>query len=217
MQKFSSRTIRGGTLALAALALALITVNDTLAQGRSRSVGRSASRGASYIPRGTEMTVRLQEEINTKESQDGDRFTATVLNPSQYADATIEGHIARIEKSGKLKGKTELSLAFDRIRFRNGDTAPIDAQVIRVYGEDSANEVDEEGNVKSGSKGKTTTTRTAGGAAAGAVIGAIAGGGKGAAIGAAIGAGVGAGSTYIQGSKRIKLEPGTELLIRTTR
>ena len=58
------------------------------------------------------------------------------------------------------------------------------AQVVKVYGEDSAKEVDEEGNVKSGSKGKTTAVRTGGGAALGAIVGGIAGGGKGAAIGA---------------------------------
>ena len=49
-------------------------------------------------------------------------------------------------------------------------------------GEDSAKKVDAEGNIESGSKGKTTAVRSGGGAAAGAVIGAIAGGGKGAGV-----------------------------------
>lgn len=213
MTRFPSRIIRAGVPTLFALVLMLGTLSDALAQTRTRR----AARGASYIPRGTEMKIRLNEEINTKESRDGDRFTATVLTPSRYADSTIEGHVARIDKSGKLKGKTELSLAFDRIRLRSGEDVAMDAQVVRVYGEDSANEVDEEGNVRSSSQGNKTAVRTGGGAAVGAVIGAIAGGGKGAAIGAAIGAGAGAGSTYIQGSKKIKLEPGTEILIRTTR
>ena len=55
------------------------------------------------------------------------------------------------------------------------------------------------------------------GGAAGAIIGGVAGGGKGAAIGAGIGAGAGAGSNVIRGSNQIKLESGTEMLIRTTR
>ena len=91
------------------------------------------------------------------------------------------------------------------------------AQVVKVYGEDSVKEVDEEGNIKSGSKGKTTAVRTGGGAALGAIVGGIAGGGKGAAIGAAVGAAAGAGSTAIQGSNKVKLESGTEILIRATR
>jgi hypothetical protein len=169
------------------------------------------------IPAGTEMKIRLENEIDTKESRDGDRFTATALSPNRYADATIEGHIARINKSGKLSGKTEVALTFDRIRLRNGQSGRLAAQVVRVYGEDSVKKVDEEGNIESGSRGKTTAVRTGGGAALGAIIGGIAGGGKGAAIGAAIGAGAGAASTAIQGSNKVKLESGTEILIRTTR
>jgi hypothetical protein len=159
----------------------------------------------------------LDNEIDSKESRDGDRFTATVLSPIRYADATIEGRIAKINESGKLTGKTELALSFDRIRLRNGRSGRMAAQVVKVYGEDSVKEVDEEGNVKSGGRGKTTAVRTGGGAALGAIIGGIAGGGKGAAIGAAVGAGAGAASTAIQGSSKVKLESGTEILIRTTR
>ncbi|HEX5083829.1 MAG TPA: hypothetical protein VFY40_17405 [Blastocatellia bacterium] len=163
------------------------------------------------------MKIRLENEIDSKESRDGDRFTATVLSPVRYADATIEGHIARINKSGKLSGKTELALTFDRIRLRNGRSGRMAAQVVRVYGEDSVEKVDREGNIESDGRGKTTAVRTGGGAALGAIIGGIAGGGKGAAIGAAIGAGAGAASTAIQGSSKVKLERGTEILIKTTR
>lgn len=172
---------------------------------------------APAVPVGTEMKIRLNSEIDTKNSKDGDKFTSVVLTPSKYADATLEGHIAKIDQSGKLKGRTSLVLSFDTLKFSNGTSRTIAAQVVTVYGEDSAKKVDEEGNVQSGSKTSTTVKRTGGGAAAGAVIGAIAGGGKGAAIGAAIGAGVGAGSTYIQGSNKVKLEPGTEILIKTTK
>ena len=172
---------------------------------------------APAVPVGTEMKIRLDSTVDTKESRDGDKFTATVLDPSRYADATVAGHVAKIDQSGKLKGRTSLVLSFDTMNFKNGTSRTIAAQVVRVYGEDSAKKVDDEGNVQSGSKTSTTVKRTGGGAAAGAVIGAIAGGGKGAAIGAAIGAGVGAGSTYIQGSNKVKLDAGTEILIKTTR
>lgn len=196
--------------------------SDSLAQTRSktttkRKTVKPATVKQASIPRGTQMKIRLETAIDTKESKDGDRFTAVVLTPSQYADSTVEGHVAKIEKSGKLTGKTELSLAFDRIKLRTGESIAFDAQVVEVLGEKSAKKVDEEGNIESGSKGKTTAIRSGGGAAAGAVIGAIAGGGKGAAIGAAIGGAAGAGSTYIQGSNKVKLDAGTELLIKSTR
>ncbi len=214
MQKFS------GVIARIIVSVCCLALLIPVAQSQSRrrsSPQRTASRSALPVPTGTEMKIRLENEIDTKESRDGDTFTATVLSPSRFADATIEGHIAKIDKSGKLSGKTELALSFDRIRLRNGERGRMAAQVVRVYGEDSVKEVDEEGNVKSGSKGKTTAVRTGGGAALGAIIGGIAGGGKGAAIGAGIGAAAGAGSTAIQGSNKVKLESGTEVLIRTTR
>ena len=204
------------------LAVTALSV-DTSAQTKSKKKTvkpapvKPATVKPTTIPRGTEMKIGLENEIDTKESKDGDRFTAVVLTPSQYADATIEGHVSRIEQSGKLKGKTELSLAFDRIRLRNGESIVFDAQVVEVIGEKSAKNVDEEGNIESGSKGKTTAIRTGGGAAIGAAVGAIAGGGKGAAIGAIVGGAAGAGSTYIQGSNKVKLDAGTELVIKSTR
>ncbi len=207
-----------------ALSLLCASALTTEAQTKRRAIKRPAtSRAAAnepVAPRlavGTQMKIRLQDTIDTKNSADGDRFSAKVLDPSTHADATIEGHLARVQQSGKFKGRTSLVLSFDRISYPNGASRTMAAQVVRVYGEDAPKKVDEEGNVQTGNRTDTTIKRTGGGAAAGAIIGAIAGGGKGAAIGAAIGAGVGAGSTYIQGSSKIKLESGTEILIKTTR
>jgi hypothetical protein len=161
------------------------------------------------------MKVRLTTEISTKTNKEGDRFLAIVLDPSEYADAVVEGHIAKLNKSGKATGKTELSLAFDTIRLRDGRSGRLAAQVERVYQSEKVKTVDEEGNVETGSRTKDTAVRGVGGAALGAIIGGIAGGGKGAAIGAAVGAGVGAGSVFVEGGKEMVLEPGTEVLIRT--
>jgi hypothetical protein len=213
MQKFSSVIAR---LIVSVFCLALL-IPAAQSQTRRRPTAQRSTARFLPIPQGTELKVRLEDAIDSKKSRDGDRFTATVLSPRNYADATITGHIAKIDESGKLSGKTELALTFDRIRLRNGQSGRMAAQVVKVYGEDSVKEVDEEGNVKSGSKGKTTAVRTGGGAALGAIVGGIAGGGKGAAIGAAIGAGAGAASTAIQGSNKVKLESGTEILIRATR
>lgn len=217
MQKFSANFVRVALFAVSVvLALTVTGIAQTKSKTKKTAVKPAKVKQAS-IPRGTEMKIRLENTIDTKESKDGDRFTAIVLTPSQYADATIEGHISKIEQSGKLKGKTELSLAFDRIKLRTGENIVFDAQVVEVLGEKSAKKVDEEGNIESGSKGKTTAIRTGGGAALGAAIGAVAGGGKGAAIGAAIGGAAGAGSTYIQGSNKVKLDAGTEIVIKSTR
>jgi len=180
-----------------------------------RPAGASPSRGQIVIPDGVQMKIRLTSQISTKTNKEGDRFMALVLDPTDYADAVIEGHIAKLNKSGKASGKTELALAFDSIRTRDGRSGRFAAQVEKVYESETVKTVDEEGNVETGSRTKDTATRSAGGAALGAIIGGIAGGGKGAAIGAAIGAGVGLGSVFIQGGKDLILDPGTEILIRS--
>ena len=167
------------------------------------------------VPDGLSMKIRLNTEINTKTNREGDQFTAVVLDPSDYSEAVIEGHIASLNKSGKATGKTELSLAFDTIRMRDGRASRFAGQVERVYQTESVKTVDEEGNVETSSRTKDTATRGVAGGALGAIIGGIAGGGKGAAIGAILGAGVGAGSVFVQGGKELVLEPGTEILIRS--
>jgi len=181
------------------------------------------------LPGNLEMKIRLNTTIDTRTSRQGDRFTATVLDPRGYADAVITGHIAALKRSGKASGKTELAFAFDSIEMpegqvssgqsgqsgRSGRSGRMAAQVVRVYESESVKTVDEEGNVQSGSRGRDTATRTAGGGAVGAIIGGIAGGAKGAAIGAIIGAGAGVGSVLIQGGKDLILSAGTEMLIRT--
>lgn len=217
-------------LLLTTFALIVFTV-ETEAQTKSKTRTRKKVRPAAtkqaaaesqpaapvapVIPKNTELKLRLSTDIDTKMAKDGDKFTATVLDPSAYAEAVVEGHIAAIKQSGKLKGKTALALTFDTITHKNGASAPLAAQLVKVYDSESAKKVDAEGNVESGDKTKTTTVRTGGGAAAGAVIGGIAGGGKGAAIGALIGAVAGGASTYIQGANVIKMDRGTEILIVT--
>lgn len=173
-----------------------------------------AGSGAS-IPE-TQLIAILDNSINTRQARDGDRFTMTVRSGSQFEGAVIEGHLGRVDRSGRVSGRTALDLNFDRIRLRNGSTRPFDGYIQNVRtqnGEDVP--VDNEGQVSERTSQTTTTVaRTGIGAALGALIGAVAGGGKGAAIGAAVGAGAGAGSVYVQGRDDIELVRGTEFTIR---
>lgn len=170
---------------------------------------------APIVPVGTNLKVRLEDTLSSKESRVGDRFTATVLDPVRFNEATVTGHISSIQKSGKIKGRTSMNLAFDSIQLMEGRRGTLHGYVTRVYGDNSR--VDNEGGVESGSRTNQTIKRGAIGAGAGAIIGAIAGGGKGAAIGLLIGGAGGAGSLAVQGSKELKLEAGTEMLVRVTR
>ncbi len=169
------------------------------------------------IPVDTEMRLKLTSTIDTKTNHAGDRFTATVMMPGEYEGATVEGHIEKLDKSGRIKGRTEMSLLFDSITMPDGRRADFSAQLEKVIESENVKMVDEEGNVQTGSRTKDSQVRGGIGATAGAVIGGIAGGVKGAILGAIIGGAAGVGTVYIEGEKQLILEPGTELVIRTDR
>lgn len=168
------------------------------------------------VPVGTDLKVRINDTLSSKEARVGDRFTATVIDPSRFDEARLNGHISSIQKSGKVKGRTSMNLAFDSVELRDGRRGTLHGYVTRVYGDD-AGKADNEGGIESGGRGKQTVKRTGIGAGVGAVIGGIAGGGKGAAIGMIVGGAGGAGSLAIKGSKELKIESGTEMLVHVTR
>jgi hypothetical protein len=176
---------------------------------------RERSKPQMFIPEGTLLRIRLETKLRTNTSCEGDRFVASVVEPNKFEGAVIRGHIAKIERTGRMTGRTEMTLDFDTITLRDGRNGPFQAQIEKVFATESVKSIDEEGNIESASKTKETEIRTIGGAVLGAIIGGIAGGGKGAGIGAIIGAGAGAGSVYVQGDKDLILEPGMQMLVRT--
>lgn len=174
--------------------------------------------GNFIVPDGAQLTAILNDSLSTRQSREGDRFTMSVVSPSQYEGATIEGHVIKINSSGRIGGRAEMSLAFDRIRLRDGREANFAGYIdsVRTTSGETVR-VDNEGRVQDeGGQTGRTVMRTGIGAAIGAVIGAIVGGGKGAAIGAAVGAGAGAGSVFIQGRDDLDLSGGTEFRIRAS-
>jgi len=201
---------------LAGLMAAPLLVNAQTTKPRLRRGVRRTTVARAVVPVGTNLKVRLEDTLSSKNSRVGDRFTATVLDPVRFNEGTVTGHISSIQKSGKIKGRTSMNLAFDSIRLRDGRSGTLHGYVTRVYGSD-AGRADNEGGVESGSRTKQTVKRGAIGAGAGAILGAIVGGGKGAAIGLLIGGAGGAGSLAVQGSKELKLESGTEMLVHVTR
>jgi hypothetical protein len=169
------------------------------------------------IPNGQTLVAVLNSGLSTETAREGDRFTAVIRQPGQYEGATIEGHVSGIQRSGRITGRSEMTLNFDTIRLRDGRSyrfAGILEAVRTSRGETVS--LDNEGAIREDNQTNRTVQRTAIGTAVGAIIGAIAGGGKGAAIGAIVGAGGGAGSVYVQGRDDLELEPGAELTIRST-
>jgi hypothetical protein len=131
---------------------------------------------------GTPIAVRMVDSLDTKTTQTGALFTAT-LDSNLVANgvvvarkgATVHGKVIKSENARRLTGKSEMQLELRDIVI-NGS-----AHSIRTSGFQQ----------KGKSEGAQTAKKVAAGAGLGAAIGAIGGNaGKGAAIGAVSGVGV---------------------------
>lgn len=159
----------------------------------------------------TEFRVKLLGPLSTETNQKGDKITAQVTAPAQYAGAIMEGEVKESKSGNKFKGKSTLLFTFQTLVPKGGAPMPVSSDVKGFTNSKGQQNVDEEGAIieKKNNLGKMAAI-----SGAGALIGALAGGGK----GAAIGAGVGAGAALIMvqfGAKapNIKFDPGSEILL----
>ena len=177
----------------------------------------TARRGNYIVPNGTIVTGILDNEINTKVSQNNDRFRMTVQSPNQYRGATVEGYISGLTRSGQVSGRSNVTFNFERITLRNGQTYDFAGFLQNVTDQNGKTvKVDAEGTAKGDNQTTETVKRGGIGAGLGALIGAIAGGGKGAAIGAIIGGSAGAGSVLVLGKEELELKQGSSITVQAS-
>ena len=128
---------------------------------------------------GTKFLVRLEDELDTKETHENRRFKVRTLEPLEAGSgiylptgAEIQGHVSRVESAG-IAGRARLWLTFDDIHTKFGKL-PIVAEVVSVPGDHS---VKTGGPQREGLiEGRTSTQQDAAqAAAAGAAIGAVKG------------------------------------------
>jgi hypothetical protein len=151
---------------------------------------------AAVIPAGTRLRVRLAQTLSSKNSQTGQPFSGTLINPVRVngqtvirAGARAQGTVTDAKNMGRFKGQAVLALRLESIRV-DGRTYPVRTSHIE--------------RVEQG-KGKRSAVMTGGGAGLGAIIGGVAGGGKGALIGGLVGGGGGAAGSAFTGNKDIVL------------
>src|SRR5512147_924271 len=149
------------------------------------------------IPEGTQVTIRIIDNLSSETAKEGDTFQGTLDEPvlvdgyTLYAKGTdVAGKVTFAHSSGRLSDPGELELVLTSI-VSNGRSVPISTKPWSLKGE---------------SHTKSNVGKIGGGAALGAIIGAVAGGGKGAAIGAGVGAGAGTGVAAATGKKEAKVE-----------
>jgi hypothetical protein len=167
------------------------------------------------VPAGTVIPVALTNRITTKHAKDGDGvygrtvFPITINNKIVIPEGShVRGKITEIGKPGRVKGKGELTLAFQTLVLPNGTTLPIYTSLGGVGGTgERKGEATVQGDSSKGHDAKTIGTTTA----EGALIGVIADRGTGAAVGGGIGAVAGAAAVLFTRGKDLVLEPGTTI------
>ncbi|MDQ3179784.1 MAG: hypothetical protein M3Q33_04615 [Acidobacteriota bacterium] len=191
--------------------------NDNLSNDPNYPTTTTGRRGDFIVANGTILTGILENDIDTKVSQNNDRFRMTVNAPNEYRGAVIEGYLTGIDRSGRVSGRSQITFNFERIRLTNGQTYDFAGFLQSITDENGKTvKVDTEGTAKGDSQTKETIKRGGIGAGIGAIIGAIAGGGKGAAIGAVIGGGAGAGSVIVQGKDDLQLKAGSTITVQSS-
>ncbi|HKW75739.1 MAG TPA: BON domain-containing protein, partial [Terriglobales bacterium] len=154
------------------------------------------------IPSGTQVSIRLNDELNSETSQVGDTFHGSISTPIMVdgrtvvpTTADVEGRVVDVKSAGRFKGQSDLVIELTRL-VMNGKSYPLATDRWSKQGS---------------ARGKSTAAKVGGGAALGAILGGIFGGGKGAAIGAAAGAGAGTGVSAATKGQQIDLKPETVL------
>jgi hypothetical protein len=158
------------------------------------------------IAAGTNLVVRLTEQLSSNRNTAGDAFRGTldqqiILDGFIIAEkgSAVRGKIVAAEKAGHVTGKSELALELTEINTTDGQTVYVHTSDVTRQGPSSTGE---------------NAAKVGGGAALGAIIGAIAGGGKGAAIGAGVGGAAGTGVMLSTRGKPTVLPVETRLTFR---
>jgi hypothetical protein len=154
------------------------------------------------VPSGTQLNIRLNDQLSSETAQVGDTFHGSISTPVMIGDTTViptsadvEGKVVDVKPAARFAGQSDLVIELTRL-LMNGKSYPI-----------STDRWSKEG----AARGKATAAKVGGGAAVGAILGGIFGGGKGAAIGAAAGAGAGTGVAGATKGQQVILKPETVL------
>jgi len=174
--------------------------NDRTTRNEPQTTTRN---GSTAIPAGTELDVRLQDELSSSTAQVEQRFEATTVTDLYRgnnevlipAGSVLRGVVSSVDKATRTDRKGSLTVAFDRVTVRGRDY-PMRGTVTQAIESE-------------GIKGEVGRIGTGG--AVGAILGGILGGVKGALLGVLIGSG---GVIAATEGKDVTLPQGTILRVR---
>jgi hypothetical protein len=178
---------------------------------------RPAMAGEKHI-NNQKFVVNLTSPISTKDSKPGDTFTAVVIEPAEFQNAIVEGHVRTVEPAKNMEApKARINFAFETMTV--GDvTYKVQADLKEVVNSKGVSKVDEEGQAIGTGNGAKRAMAGLGGAGMGSLLGGMVGGGVGSLIGGAVGglAGYAVALDLTASSHNIEFYPGTHFTLQVT-
>jgi hypothetical protein len=175
---------------------------DAVPSSAPAAQASSAPRASGEVPAGTQITIRMIDDVDSQVAQVGQTFRGSVDEPVVVAGRTVIPRGADVvtklvdmKDPSKLSGGGQLTLDLASVAI-NGKPVEVESQAVSQQGE---------------SRSRDSATVIGGTAALGAIIGAIAGGGRGAAIGAVSGAGAGTAVQVLTQGPRVRVPSETRL------
>ncbi len=175
------------------------------------------------VPLGTELLIELQDELSTRSNERGDPFRARVardvsLNGKVLVPrgAIVSGSIAFVKRAGRIRGRAQMNLKFEELRFPDGRVSYLEAALVGVEPRGGEKVDGGEGTVVGESSRGEDAKTVAGSSGIGALIGLVVVGRGGAGAGAAAGAVAGLASVLVTRGRDAHLEAGTQLTIKLT-
>jgi hypothetical protein len=121
---------------VAALALTACGKSSNVST-QSAVTGAPQQGGSVVVKAGTQFDGKLQQEIATNKSKDGDTFTIVAQNTMFHHNdpsldgAVLDGHVENVSPAGMGK-KPGLTLVFDDIKLSDGTTAPVNVKIANI-------------------------------------------------------------------------------------
>ncbi len=208
-------------ITLLSLVISATVPNSTQVFAQAR-LGRAPARdlestpplapGATSIPPGTVIILKMDDRLSSGSSRVSDRFRAHVDSPVLDGTgktiipvgAVVEGHVSSVSKAKWAHRSGIISIVFDNFRDLDGKPVPVKGTLTSADA-DERKRLDEEGYVKGGNPTRRDIIFIGGGAGLGAGIGVLTGG---ALLGAGIGAAAGLTATMLMKGKDVVIEPG---------
>lgn len=151
------------------------------------------------IPAGTTLSVRMDNEINSKVFGVDDTFTVTLAAPVVRREVVVlpigtivEGRITKVRRAAYGGKNGNLEMSFQTLRLANNVKREISGVLIS--------------ELKAESASTTSVLTVFGGTAIGSIVGAVTSAENGALIGAGIGAGTGAGIAFLRKGKNVSIK-----------